>query len=290
MTINRYPNHWQNAVHLQIADLRQQFPHAHIYIYALLEGVFDESCYPLLKRSGQLSYAALYANTPSADDETLCVSPLLIEYADSGRATWDALLTKTDGQPALSLIASPESLGQLTARLVPWCIVNAADYTLGLSFADTRILPELWKVLSAAQLAQFCGPALLWQYITRTADWCTLPLPASTAPPAHEVALDEQQCAQLMTAAEADGVLFQLRASMPDLVNCFTPARAHGLVQHWLTCASHAQIEALPERLSLCEWGLTRPELERHPQMAAWLAMPSRPATAEALRAQWDRQ
>jgi hypothetical protein len=106
-------------------------------------------------------------------------------------------------------------------------------------------------------------------------------LPPSAAPPAPEVELDEQQCAQLMSAAEADGVLFQLRSSRPELVNCFAPAHAHGLVQHWLTCASHAQIEALPERVSLCEWGLTRPELERHPELAAWLAMPSRPTSVD---------
>jgi hypothetical protein len=288
MSINRYPDGWQENLHRQIADLQRQFPQA--YIYALIEGVLDESCYPLLKRYGQLSYSALYANLPGADEETLAISPLLVEYAEAGCVTWNALLKKTDGQPALSLIVSPESLAQLTARLVPWCIVNAADYTLGLSFADTRILPELCKVLSPQQLAQFCGPALHWQYAARTADWCSLSLPANAAPSAHEVELDEQQCAQLMNAAEADGVLFQLRSSMPELVNCFTPAHAHGLVQHWLNCASHARIEALPERLSLCEWGLAHPELERHPAVAAWLAMPGRAATADALRAQWSGQ
>jgi hypothetical protein len=288
MSFNRYPTHWHHAVHLQIAHFRQQFPQAHIY--ALVEGVFDETCYPLLKRCGQLPFAALYGNMPGADDETLGVSPLVVEYAEAGRATWDALLKKTDGQPALSLIVSPEPLALLAARLEPWCIVNAAGYTLGLSFADIRILPELCKVLTPLQLAQFCGPALHWQYVARSADWCALSLPASAAPPAPEVELDEQQCAQLISAAEADGVLYQLRSSRPELVNCFAPARVHGLVQHWLTCASHAQIDALPERLSLCEWGLMRPELERQPQVAAWLAMPSQPATAAALRAQWEQQ
>ena len=82
---------------------------------------------------------------------------LLVKFDDAIRFTWERLLEKTNGHPALSLIVTPEPLKQLAARLAAWCIVDAADYTVALSFADTRILPPLFKTLTAQQLGQFCG-------------------------------------------------------------------------------------------------------------------------------------
>ncbi len=146
MSINLYPSDWKDAWHTQLNELRRQYPQAHIY--ALVEGVLNETCYPMLKRSGLLPFIALYANTPCADEETLCISPILIEYVESAQKTWNSLIKKTDGRSALSLIVTTESLQQIAARLTPWCVVDAAGYTLALSFADTRILPELFKILT----------------------------------------------------------------------------------------------------------------------------------------------
>ena len=285
MNINPYPNGWYDALHRQLADLHHHFPDAHIY--ALIDGVLNESCYPLLKQSGRLPYEALYANAPAADEETLCVSPLVVEYVAAEQNTWNALLRKTNGLPACSLIVSPESLAQLATRLAPWCVVDAAGQTLALSFADTRILPELCKTLTARQLSAFVGPALRWQYVTRNAEWRTLPLPETALPPADTVGLDEQQCAQLIAASEVDGVLYQLRKNSDSLVDCHSPARAHEIVCHWLACADHAQIDAGPERVRLCELGFMHPALEHDPRIAAWLAMPSQAQTFEACQAQW---
>ncbi len=272
MTINRYSPNWLDELHERLSKLLLEFPQTHIY--ALIEGVLDESCYRHLKRSKRLPYFALYANTPGADEETLGISPLLVEYRAEARDTWNALLDKTDGKPALSLIATQESLMELAQRLTPWCIVNADGYTLALSFADTRILPELCAVLTPLQHAQFFGPAHCWQYVTRAASWATLPLPKSNASPAREVALDQRQCAQLMAAAEADNILHQLRtATAAAIVDCHAPARAHELVRHWLTCADRARISATPDRIGLCEWGLQHAGMENHLQVADWLAM-----------------
>ena len=288
MSIDIYPADWQKSWHVQLTALRTQFPQTHIY--ALIEGVLNETCYPLLKRAGSLPFFALYANTPSADEETLCVSPILVEYLESARSTWESLLKKTNGQPALSIIFTPESLAQLADRLTPWCIVDAADHTLALSFADTRILPELFKVLTPQQLAQFCGPARHWQYLTRSAEWHELPLPAvgkNNLAPADAVVLNDKQCAQLMTASEPDNVLFQLRRSASALLDCHTPARAHELVRYWLDCANHAQIEGAPERFGLCHMGLSYPHLINSPSVATWLAEASQTCTFDALHTLW---
>ena len=287
-SINIYPADWKERWHVQLTALRTQFPQAHVY--ALIEGVLNEACYPLLKRAGSLPFFALYANTPSADEETLCLSPILVEYSESARSTWDSLLKKTNGLPALSIIFTSESLTQLARRLTPWCIVDAADHTLALSFADTRILPELFKVLTPQQLAQFCGPALHWQYLTRSAEWHPLPLPIvgeNNLAPADEVALNDQQCGELMTASEPDNVLFQLRRSASSLIDCHTPAREHELVRYWLECANHAQMESAPERFNLCHMGLTYPHLMKSQPVTSWLAEASHPYTYDALHTLW---
>lgn len=282
MSINLYPESWQDELKQHLSGWTEDYPTAHIY--ALIEGVHNESCYPHLKKFDRLPYQSLYSALPNADEETLGLSPILMKYVEEAQEAWLKVLQKTDGLPALSIIITPETISEISARLYPWCVVQAADYMLALAFSDTRILPELVSVLTPDQHANFFGPAFLWQYVTRTAEWQTLPLPKKALPPATEVKLDEKQYTQLMHFAEADAVLFQLQASLVSPVDCYTPALAHELIRHWLTCADHAHIKVSSERISLCEFGLTYPELERYPQTSAWLATPSQPQTLASIR------
>lgn len=285
MIIDPYPSTWLEELHESLRVLRSESPQAHIY--ALIEGVFNEKCYPILKHSRRLPYFALYANTPGADDETLCISPMLVEYSADERAVWNRLMMETAGKPALSIIATTESLTALAQRLTPWCVVDASGYTLALSFADTRILPELCRVLAPSQADQLCGPMLRWQYVARDAQWESLPLSGAGAPPAYEVVLSDEQCAQLTDAAEADNVLYQLRISAVGIVNCYSPACAYSLVRHWLACADHAQIESSAIRVEICEFGLRHPGLESSPAVASWLQMPSTADSFDRLRQRW---
>lgn len=285
MAINRYPAAWPAELHAGLKRMRSGFPHAHLY--ALIEGALDESCYPLLKRSARLPHVALYAGTPGADDEVLCLSPLLVEYREEQQRAWDRLMAKTDGRPALSIIATPEPLDALARRLAPWCVVDAAGYTLALSFADTRILPELFNVLTPHQRAQLCGPMLHWHYVARDASWAALPLAVSETPAAGRVVLDEKQCAQLTDAAEADNVLHRLRAGNAGLVDCHTPARAYASVRYWLACADHARIDTPSGRAEVCEFGLRHPALDASPELLSWLSQPASPHSFDMLRDRW---
>lgn len=229
-----------------------------VFIYALIEGVLDESCYPMLKLAADLGFIALYDGMANADDETLGLSPLLVEYADAGASTWMALLEKMQGKPALSIIITPESLDALAIRLRPWCVVDAAESPLALSFADTRVLPELFTVLTTAQIGQLCGSAVHWGYAARDGNWTTLKLPAQAQAlrPATAVTFDEKQCAKLIDAAEADTVLAQMRTYDAALVERHGPAQAHALIRHWLRCADEAGLERFEERIDLCGHGL----------------------------------
>ena len=286
MAINHYPAAFLDDMHASFDHLSTAHPP--VRIYALIEGVHNETCYPLLKRSEHLPFQALYANTASADEETLALSPLLVEYRTDARREWDTLLRKNDGKPALSIIETNESLTELASRLAPWCVVDAAGYALALSFADTRILPELFRILKPEQRAALCGPMLEWRYVGRDAQWASLPLPGTDVPAADKVILDEQQCAWLTDASEADNVLFQLRSVSSSAVDCHSPARAHTLVRHWLACADHAHIHSASDRRHLCEWGLSRPGMEAQPRMTEWLQSSGRAQSLDKLLEQFE--
>ena len=283
--INRHPAGWDHDLQQQLQHWQTQFPQCHVF--ALLDGAHDESCHALLKQTGSLPFRALYADMPHADEETFALSPLLVEYRPEHERTWLSLLQRTDGLPALSLIVTPESLSQLAHRLGPWCIVDADGQPLALSFADTRVLPGLIATLTPGQWRQLCGPTRVWQYVARDGGWQALPVPDRAELAADNVVLDARQCAALIAAAEPDHLLFQLRATGTTLAAGITPALAHEMLKFWLHCADHAQLDAAPERLALCEAGLAEPALFNHPQITDWLAQPSRPESIESLYRWW---
>jgi hypothetical protein len=259
LNIEIHQHIWSRLYRESIQPLLQATPGA--FIHALVEGVHDESCYPMLSQAGNLRFTALYECMANADEETLGLSPLLVEYADAGASAWLSLFEKLKGKPALSIMVTEESLEALAARLKAWCVVDAADTSLALSFADTRVLPELVAVLKREQIAQLCGPALLWTYPSRAGTWMTVELPEDARPPAAAVTLNANQYAQLVDAAEADAVLFYMREHHAPLVERHGMAQAHALIRDGLRCADRTGVERIAERFDICERSLRCAEI-----------------------------
>lgn len=113
MLINRHPAVWKEALHSSLLDSNGQ------NTYALIDGVHAEPIYPRLKKVGILDYLPLYSTAPSADEETLGLGPILVQYNSEYRKQWDMLLELTNGTPALSIIVSPEPIERVAARLIP---------------------------------------------------------------------------------------------------------------------------------------------------------------------------
>ncbi|CAN5758269.1 hypothetical protein BH11PSE12_BH11PSE12_22220 [soil metagenome] len=229
----------------------------------------------------------MYSCLPGADEESLGLSPVLVEFSETGINTWNRLLNKTENQPALSLIVSMESLEQLSARLIPWCVIDANGYSVTLAFADTRVLPQLFKVLTPEQIAQLCGPMLFWQYVQRDANWAQLPMPCTDQHAADKVMLSEPQCSALTDASEADNVLYKFKTASPALLQHILPAEAHASVIYWLACAEHANIESPPDRLSLCEFGIRNPYLMHRDTITNWKNKPRQSKTIDNLCQDW---
>lgn len=265
MLINPYPADWKETLD---ASLRASDG----FIYALVEGVHNEAFYRKLKKLDGPRYQPLYATAPSADEETLGLGPILVQYGDEFHKQWNALLEMTDGLPALSIIVSPETMNELAARLIPWCVVDADDYAVALSFADTRILPALVDALDVRQRGEFLGPATRWFYPGRDAIWRELPAqPEQTLPPAEKVTLTAQQVSALMAAAEGDSIVYQMRQYISQPLADYTPFEGHMMIAQWLKVADHVKMENNRDRFALCEFGLKRPELIKDARYLALL-------------------
>ena len=275
MLINQHHAGWKEALHASLQDRAEN-------VYALVDGVHNESFYRKLKKADCFRHFSLYASAPAADEETLGLAPILVQYSSAHRKQWDALIELTDGMPALSIIVTPESIEQLAARLVPWCVVDADGYTLALSFADTRILPAVVAALAPQQRRQLLGPALLWRYTGRDGGWQELPVePEQALQPAGKVELTAQQVTALMAASEADGMVFQFGRYISKPLSAYAAYDAHAMIVQWLLVADRAQIESHQDRLALCQFGLERPGLLNDERYLALLEHGAGPRTLD---------
>jgi hypothetical protein len=107
----------------------------------------------------------------------------------------------------LSLIETPETLAQLSARLSAWCLVEADGQRFNFRFPDTRRLPAIFQALDSTQRAQFAGPATLWSYVSREGRWNELGVTGVGAEPAANPVLNNRQFASLVDDSRADELL-----------------------------------------------------------------------------------
>lgn len=269
--INRYPMLWIKDLADRIALALGEAPGSRAFL--LVDGAFNPACYRTLGvwRNAP-DWHPLFSARPGADAETLALSPALLDLSGAGWSDWEAFLRLTDGLPMLSWIVTIESFEELVTRLAPWCVVDADGQEVVLRFADTRRLPDIVASLTPEQHGQLFGPASYWQYVTRAAQWASLPLPAQSRPAAETISLNEQQCARLIGACEADGILASLHRHTPSLIDRFTPAARYEKVQRALAQADQYRIEQPPEREEFCALMLELPKLASQGEAQACLA------------------
>lgn len=253
MPIDRMPPDWREQLDGQIQSWSDNFPECHVY--ALIDGAQHPALLGMIRR-WHLAHAAIFAIDGITDPEALVLSPLLVPCSATApageKARWFAILASLDGLPATSLIVTPETVDQLAARWSPWCRIDAAGQSLLLRFADTRVLPELLARLTPEQCASFLGPARAVLSIDRCGQWRPLAIAPADAPVAPRVALDEAQCAGLVSAAEADETLAMLAVSAPQVIARHLPSIAYKTVQKALLAADRDGVTATGERSARC--------------------------------------
>lgn len=218
-------------------------------LYALFDGAGESGLFKLLRR-GDLPWLSVFTQGQEGERRLLAASPLLVRV--EGAEDLLRLLRRCDGLPMVSLWSTTETLGQLGARLLPWCVVKADDQYLHLRFPDTRRLPDLVQILSDEQRSQFFGPCSACWYPARGGGWQSLGVPGQFVPAAERVELDTAQTCQLIRNAEPDEVLYRMVMGGLDLAG-YPPGELHERIQQALIDADKAGTEDAAERYRLCQ-------------------------------------
>lgn len=183
---------------------------AGIQTYLLLDGAANPRILGAVRRSG-LPWCSVFTQSDDGPEALMGVSPLLLACPPGRAERVRKLLERFAALPFASVWHTPETLVQLAARLWPWCVVEADDSLFNLRYPDTRRLPDLDRILTEPQRAQFFGPARACLVPDRLGrDWQALTLPIQPAPPAEKVVFDTAQTLALIRAAEADEIIHQL--------------------------------------------------------------------------------
>ncbi|QOL51634.1 DUF4123 domain-containing protein [Massilia litorea] len=192
-----------NEKFLDELDMRAAEMAAPNKLYLLIDGAFVPGLHKTLASEVK---SLLFAYLPGFNDETADASPFLTPYVTQDKPM-RRLLRRCSGWPMLSLIETPESLVELSARLSAWCVVEADGQRFNFRFPDTRRLPTIYQTLDATQRAKFAGPARRWSYVGREGAWAEFDVTAANAEPADNPALSERQFAALVDDSRADELL-----------------------------------------------------------------------------------
>jgi hypothetical protein len=201
MLIDTFEENFFNKLDMRAAELA-----APNKLYLLIDGAFVPGLHKTL--ASELK-SLLFASLPGCNDETADASPFLTPYAPQDKRI-RRLLRRCSGWPMVSLIETPESLAQLSARLSAWCVVEADGMRFNFRFADTRRLPAIGQTLGPEQRAQFVGPATRWSYVNRKGRWNVLDVTGASAEPASNPVLNDRQFATLVDDSLADELLVML--------------------------------------------------------------------------------
>ena len=247
-----------------------------LYVYALADGVFDETL--LNKRPfSRLSKHSLYDGMSL--QEFGHAAPHLLALPDEPSELDDCLKNTSgacSGKPMLSFMASCLSADSLRSHLSPYLVARTEDGTeWPIRWADTRVLPGLLDALDAKQRAHLLSPLYTWWSIDRQGTlgaWTGTADPSPAPADFDALPLSDGVFAHLVDLGEADAILANIHDVQPDVVQQHRPSECHArVVKHFLIADQHG-ISAAGAVQHFCTLGLLLAEdFTRHPAMATLL-------------------
>ena len=259
-----------------LAELYRTHAGSSLYVFALVDGIFDEQLLAKRPWSRQPKYS-LYEGTDleafgPASPHLLAAPTDIAEQND-----WlGKILAACAGKPMLSFIASALETPELQRHFLPYLVARTEDLTeWPLRWGDTRVLPEILSVLEPGQREHLFSPLHVWWSIQRDGTLISWRGQSSAAPlPAdfEKLPLSDKAFAHLVDKAEADAVLANIHDTQPDLLEQHRAAECHARVAEHLAIADQHGIDVANARqhfsmLSLC----LREQFIQHPDMTALL-------------------
>jgi len=212
-----------------------------LHLMALVDHLFRPTQH-LLGRwpGGRPEVFNLIGHLSGAEEQ---ISPLLLSLPSryEERLSAAAYLRKQcNGYPMLSFLSSPLSPDVVAAQLatVTEILLPPDSESYLLRFADTRIIPELDRLLDAEQHMQLFGLLDHWAYVDRSGQWSIIKGSGQAASSAQRTPLhlSDAQFAGFLRACVPDNFIPTLRDNSTHFAE-LTPSVQHRLVCHWIESA-----------------------------------------------------
>jgi len=279
------------SIETQISTWVEKSHAGGLQVFALLDGsMFRQREIQQLARAS-LHFRPALLGSPFESLESQ--GPLLWEINGSNPKILAMLLRRTDGIPALSLIATTKPPEDLREVLLWLAIAHTQDeQRLHCRFADTRTLPPLLYSLNSDQLDRLGKAMNAWLWITRDGKIETRQFTIRATPSVQEsdtFQLDASQFDFMLTTAEADMVFQMLDEKMSDLIPDSPPHEVHARIASLLNTARGYGITDLPDLFQYTVVALsTRDDFDRHPAVRdTWTRLKSEALSFSALAKQW---
>jgi hypothetical protein len=172
------------------------------------------------------NHVRLFAGTFAARAKTF--SPVLIdvEQTATDKENFIArLITACAEKPALSFLRTPASLSQLASHLRQLLTIKTADdQEFLLRYADVRMLPAVFGVLSVQQRRAFLGQVQKWTAVDHLDRLHELMAPGESERTLdYPLKLDDRQFARLMDDTAVHSIVSQLEQSFEKFSRDFKP-------------------------------------------------------------------
>lgn len=211
------------------------------YFMALVDHLFRPTRHLLGRWPGGRPKAFnLIGHLSGADEQ---ISPLLLSLPSRHEELLSVvayLRKQCNGYPMLSILSSPASPEVVSAQLTAMTEVllppDNSSYLL--RFADTRIIPELDRLLDAEQRMQLFGLVDRWAYVDRAGQWCIIKGGGQTEMQSQRtpLRLSDEQFGGFLRACVPDNFIPTLRDNSVRFTE-LTPSAQYRLVCHWIESA-----------------------------------------------------
>jgi len=244
-------------------------------LYALVDCAIDDRIYQRIRVGlNAANHANLFRGTFARDAEKY--SPVLIDLdqvAIDRQAFMQKLLAACEGKPLLSFISARDSLDPVAYHLRQLLKIKTADdQAFLLRYADNRMLPAMYSVLTDTQQRAFLGPIGTWFVADHRTQVLALRAPqtgaSETDTEAYPLQLDDRQFALLLERTEIHSMVAQLEQSYESFAQNFTLVERIQFVERNNKQASDYGFTGDADRLSWCGAALRGGEsFFRHPQI-----------------------
>ena len=225
------------------------------------------------------------------------MAPHLIELRArdaSAQARISQLIAAGAAAPAFSWLSSAKRAEEVCQTLSYLAMAQVdGDMKLHCRFADTRILPELWRLLTDSQRLRVTQDIVSWSCLDRTNSSCRLnPVVANSNEVAdqHEfLHLTGGQFAAMLDASEGDTMFSLLLDTTPELVPVEQRGIFHATLMDYIDRATKLGIRAPADRLQFIVLSLTCIEaFYRLPDLADTWRRVARGESLKECIAQWS--